>query len=425
MNNRVLKTIKKYNMLSNGDSVIVALSGGADSVALLSTLNSIKEQLNLTLYSAHLNHNLRGQEAERDEFFCKILCKNYNIPIFTKSVDIRATAKSQKISEELCGRNERYKFFDELSSKLSAKVATAHTASDNAETVLFNLARGTGLNGLGGIAPIRGKIIRPLIEQTRADIESYCAENNLEFVTDSTNLEDDYTRNRIRHRVTPELRELNPRFELAVSNFSDDARAIADLLDRVAEQALSQSAEKYGYNCQKLLSNPPIVTKTAILLLCKNSFGITPERKHIELIYSIISTGGALEISKEWVAVSSQNIFRIVASNAQPNGQNVYISKENCFCYDKKIYTANADNSVLENKHLVFRLRQSGDTFLIPKRNVKKPLRKLMNEKKIPSELRDRLVVLAEGSTVLWCEEIGNSADGDINNIKISVKKGD
>ena len=205
MNNLVLHTIENHGMLQKNDRVIVALSGGADSVTLLDILNSVKEKYNLTIFLAHINHGLRGDEADRDENFCRELSQKYNAEIFVKKANVKELAKQQKISEELCGRNVRYSFFEELADKLNAKIATAHTASDNAETLLFNIARGSSVAGVASIPPIRGRIIRPLIEVTRTRIEQYCSEHNLNYVTDSTNLTDDYTRNNIRHNVIPLL----------------------------------------------------------------------------------------------------------------------------------------------------------------------------------------------------------------------------
>ena len=277
--------IEKYRLLSGGDSVIIALSGGADSVTLLSVLNSIKEKYNLKLYAAHLNHGIRGEEADNDEKFCKILCENYNIHLFVKHIDVPKLSAEQKISAELCGRNERYKFFDELSAKLNAKVATAHTASDNAETLIFNLCRGSSLAGASAIPPKRGNIIRPLITLTRDEIESYCAANSLGFVTDSTNMSDSYTRNKIRHKVIPALKEINPQAENAMLAFSRDASEISEFLDKSAEICLNSSKEKYGYNAQALLQNDPAVLKAAVAKLCReNDAGA--ERRHIERLRS-------------------------------------------------------------------------------------------------------------------------------------------
>ncbi len=422
MNNRVVCTMQKYDMISYGDRVVVALSGGADSVTLLSVLNSIKEQFGLTLYAAHINHCLRGEESDRDESFCKILCKNYNIELFTKKLDVKSLAKQKKISEELCGRNVRYEFLDELSHKLNAKVATAHTASDNAETVLFNLSRGSGINGVGGIAPVRGNVIRPLIELERNDIEQYCLQNSLDYVIDSTNLCDDYTRNKIRHFVVPELKKINPRLENSILHFSQDARELEKFVTAQAQSALDSSKCEFGYDCQKMLSFDSVVLKKAIVILCKN-VGLEPERKHIQQIFYLLNKEGAVELSKKYSVIISQGILRIKNAEKQNLGEISFHEQKNFF-YNGKEYVIVNYNSNIENKRIIFRNRKSGDTFAVPKRNVTKPLRKLMNELKIPSELRDRLVVLAEGNTILWCEKVGLSADGMLYNLNINVSEG-
>ena len=246
MNNLVIRTIEKYNLLEKGDKIVVALSGGADSVSLLDALYSLKELYNLTIYTAHVNHGIRGEEADRDENFCKMLSKKYNAELFIKKADVKAIAQQQKISEELCGRNVRYTFFEELSKKLDAKIATAHTASDNAETLLFNIIRGTSVSGAGAIPPRRDNIIRPLIELTRADIEQYCVDNRLEYVNDSTNYTDEYTRNNIRHNIIPILTRINPNFEQAAMRFSENAREIADYLKAETETA-GMIAKSYSH----------------------------------------------------------------------------------------------------------------------------------------------------------------------------------
>ena len=280
MVNRVLRTNKKFSLFENGDKIIVALSGGADSVSLLHVLNSLKEQYDLTLYAAHLNHGIRGNEADRDEQFCKILCKNYNIELFTSYRDIPSLSKSQRISEELCGRNERYAFFNELSKKTGAKIATAHTASDNAETLIFNITRGASVSGASGIPPKRGNIIRPLIEQTREQIEAYCLENNLSYVTDSTNLSTDYTRNKIRSQIIPLLKTLNPSFESAALRFTQSASEAKEYLEISAEKAIEESKTDYGYDVNVLNKNYKAVLHTALAKIC----GGSAENRHIEAI---------------------------------------------------------------------------------------------------------------------------------------------
>lgn len=427
MNNLILNTIKKYNLIQNNDKVIVALSGGADSVSLLNALYSLKETYNLTLYAAHVNHNLRGDEAKRDEDFCIVLCKNYDIQLFTKNVDVKQLAKSQKISEELCGRNERYSFFEELSQKLGAKVATAHTASDNAETLIFNIARGASVSGVGAIPPQRGNIIRPLIEVTRAQIEAYCAENNLNYVTDSTNLEDDYTRNKIRHSVIPVLKQINPQFESMAMHLCENAREVSNFIDNQTKTAIEMCSLNFGYDCKKLLEFDTAILKNAIVKICEQNGAISVEQKHISLICDIIKSGGAVDLANGCTAVAKQNIFRVVKNSKDDEFVEVKFDKNLSFDYDNKYYSVkeindisdkellNCINSDIIGKNAVFRTRKAGDKFTYCKRKVTKPLRKVLNEMKIPSELRDKILILSIDSTVLWCENIGVSLQGKCN----------
>lgn len=422
MNNLVLAAIEKYNMISTGDRVVVALSGGADSVSLLDALCSLKEKYNLTIYAAHLNHNLRGEEAERDENFCKILCKNYEVELFIKSIDIHTLANEQKISEELCGRNERYKFFDELSVRLNAKIATAHSASDNAETLIYNIARGSSVRGLSAIPPKRGRIIRPLIEVSRAQIEEYCKQKGLAFVTDSTNLTDDYTRNRIRHSVMGTLRDINPQLEQSVSQLSESAREVTDYLNKQAQAALDKCKTQFGFSCKMLLQLDTAVLKHSLVLLCERTAKLTPEHRHIELMLKILNNGGAVNLSSKYIAVSKQGIFRIISVNDNEEFKPVSVSENFSINYNGKIYSITKQNSNKENKNsvsidsidkgAVFRTRKEGDKFTYPQRKVTKSLRKVLNEMKIPSEQRDNLLVLAIDNTILWCENIGVSEDG-------------
>lgn len=437
MLNRVIETVKKYSLLEKGDSVIVALSGGADSTALLSILVSLKETYNLSVYAAHVNHNIRGDEANRDENFCKILCKKFNTELFVKSVDVPALAKQQKISEELCGRNVRYAFFEELSQKLCAKVATAHTASDNAETLIFNIARGASLAGLSAIPPKRENIIRPLIELSREDIESYCETQRLEYVTDSTNLADDYTRNYIRHNIIPCLKKLNPSFERTALGLSENARESADFVKKYAEKAVNDCKCDFGYNCENLLSLDSVVLKEMLFILLKNNYDVTPERKTILLLCEIIRNGGSVELSKQCTAVSKQGILRFVCSENLPDFKEIPLKNNMTFFYDGKTYTVNEiaekvtnQNNLVAKKWLdenaVFRTRRAGDRFTYPDRMVTKPLRKVFNEQKIPSEMRDRLLLLAVSDTVLWCEKLGVSLQGkadDTEKLLININK--
>ena len=203
MLNELLAMIRRYDMIRPGDRVVCALSGGADSVALLFGLYLLKDKLRIQLEAAHFNHQLRGTESDRDEAFAREFCDRYDIPIHVGTAKILPGKKGL----EAAAREARYAFFDTL----PGKIATAHTADDNAETVLMRLVRGTGLKGLGGIHPVRGRIIRPMLLVTRQQVEDFLAEYCLSHVEDSSNATDDFLRNRIRRHIIPALREENPR----------------------------------------------------------------------------------------------------------------------------------------------------------------------------------------------------------------------
>jgi tRNA(Ile)-lysidine synthetase-like protein len=201
----VLNTINENNMFTSGDKVIVAVSGGPDSLCLLHILYKLKERLNISLYVAHVNHCLRGNESDEDEKFVKEFCKKINVEFRSIKVDINKVASKYNLSCETAGRKIRYEFFEELKSQFGAqKIAVAHNANDQAETVLMRIMRGTGLDGLTGIKPVRDDIfVRPLINTTRNEIEKYCEENGLKPRIDKTNYETIYSRNKIRLELIP------------------------------------------------------------------------------------------------------------------------------------------------------------------------------------------------------------------------------
>ena len=415
---KVNKAVKAFDMLQNGDSVIVALSGGADSVSLLNALIELKAEYNLTIYAAHLNHNLRGDEAKRDEDFVRKICTENSVELFVKSVDIRTLAEQRKQSEELCGRDERYKFFNELSVKLGAKVATAHTASDNAETVIFNLTRGAGINGLSGIAPVRDNIIRPLIYVTRGEVEEYCRENNLEFVTDSTNLQDEYTRNKIRHSVIPVLKELNPDFENTITRESDMLRSVNSFVELKTDEAIEQIKTENGYDSNRLSELPEALRLSVIHKLCKLHKGEV-DYKAVKLIDGALE-GGAVTLESGLTAVCKQGTLRFVEDREEDYFSELELKLNTSFIYKGKEYSVN--ELKLEDENIVFRTRRAGDTFTLPKRNVTKTVKKLLNELKIPEENRDSLILAAKESEVLWIEDVGVSRRAS-GKLKIHIKE--
>ena len=439
---KALSAVQKYNMLSQNDKVVVGLSGGADSCALLHFLVSVREKFHLTVAACHINHQLRGAEADRDEKFAGEFCKSLDVPLYILHADVRGEALKQKKSTEQCGRDIRYSFFAKTADMLHAKIATAHTASDNAETVLFNLARGSGAAGLCGIPPVRDNIIRPLIECTRTDIENYCKENHISYVTDSTNLTDEYTRNKIRLDIIPVLKKINPAFENNISGLTERMKETVDFMDNCAENALSSCLTDKGYQISELQKLDKAVLSRAIIILCqKNS--VSPEAKHIELIKKIVYNNGAVEIKNNVFAVSSQGFFRIVKKMPVTSAQSVqWNCQKTLFINNKKISLSSINQDTFYNRKkfdkflfhnsvdcdtiplsAVFRTRKQGDVFQPLKRNVTKSVKKLFIELKIPREERDGILMLADGSQILWIEGIGvsekSSVKGNSQNIAV------
>ena len=237
MVNKICAFMKRYEMVKPGDSVICAVSGGADSMALLWAMYLLKDKLQITLSAAHFNHHLRGDESNRDEAFVTAFCEGYDIPLYKGEGQILPGEKGL----EDAAREARYAFLDTL----PGKIATAHTADDNAETLLMHLIRGTGLKGLGGISPILGKRIRPMLAVTREEVLAFLDSYHLSYVEDSSNHEDAFLRNRLRHHVMPLLKQENPRLsenltEMALQLREDEALLAA----RKVESSLSVSAMK-------------------------------------------------------------------------------------------------------------------------------------------------------------------------------------
>ena len=245
---KVLDTVKKYEMIKTcgKTSVLVGLSGGADSVSLLLSLCALKKSgIDLEISCAHVNHMIRGESADSDERFSENLCKRLGVPFFSAKIDIPSISKKLGKGTEETARDERYAFFDRVKSENGIELAaTAHTASDNAETMIFNLARGASLDGLCGIPPKREGIIRPLILCTRTEVEEYLYQKGETYVTDETNLTDDYSRNLIRHAVIPKLKTVNPSLEKTLSESAELLRYDRDCLNDAAKREAEE-----GENC--------------------------------------------------------------------------------------------------------------------------------------------------------------------------------
>ena len=268
----VIKTIEKYNLIQNGDKIVIGVSGGPDSICLLHILNSLKEKYNLQLFVAHINHQIR-ENAKIDEQYVSQFCKKIDVPLFVLHTDVLNIAKQEKISTEEAGRNERYKFFDEILKKTkSNKIAIAHNSNDKAETVIMNILRGSGISGLKGIEPKRdNKYIRPLIETTREEIEKYCKDNNLETRHDESNDENLYNRNKIRNIVIPYIKkEFNNNIINTINRLSIVATEESEYINKIVEKeynniCIKQDKNEIELNLKKFNSLDVIIKRRLIL----------------------------------------------------------------------------------------------------------------------------------------------------------------
>lgn len=312
MKDSVLAAVTRYRMLSAGDSVTVGLSGGADSSALVYALADMREELGINVYACHVNHNLRGSESDADEAFVRSLCERIGVALEVFSIDVKGSAGKHESTEETA-RKLRYECFEKVCERNGSKLATAHTADDNAETVLMNMIRGTGTKGLAGIPPVRGVFIRPLIYCTREQTEGYCRENGIDFVTDSSNLSDDYTRNRVRHKLLPLIKEFNPSFLSAVSRMTasvgDDCAFLDDYAAGCAEKCVHASGS--GFDSRKLAALPaPIRFRIVANELKKN--GIEPSALRASQCFEIIEKGmGKVNLMKNKFALVRKKRFFI------------------------------------------------------------------------------------------------------------------
>ncbi len=408
MLNKVIKAIEKYELFKYQNSVAVALSGGADSVCLLYVLKDLKDKYNLTLSAIHINHQLRGEESDRDEAFVSELCKREGIPLTVKRIDVSALAKQTGQSIELAARQARYKAFAEIDGSL---VATAHTADDNLETVIYNMVRGSGLKGVSGIPPKRDSFIRPLIFCTRQEVEAYLSERELSFVTDSSNLTDDYTRNFFRHNVVPQLKSINPSVAETVAAMSSNLREDEEFLTASAKRIYLLANREDFLDAEILKIQPPSIIKRVIALFFEENFSLKTDALHLESCKDILLCGGKTSMNGNITAVCSGKRFYFT-KNGQETEKTVFIVQQKeilleNFSNVNKLFLKNAIDCDKIVGSLVVRTRTASDEIRLAGRRCTKSLKKLMNELKIPPELRDVIPVAADDMGILWIYGVG------------------
>ena len=296
MEENVLNTINKYDLIKSGDKIVLAVSGGPDSIFMFDILNKLRKKLNFEIVVCHINHMIR-EEAIDDENFVKNICNENNIQCYIKRIDVTNYANNNKMGTEEAGRILRYNFFEEILNKTgSNKIAIAHNKNDKAETIIMNLLRGTGVQGLRGIEPIRdNKYIRPIIEIERKDIEEYCEINNLNPRIDKTNFENIYTRNKIRNIVLPYIeKEFNPNIIESLNRLSEIATEEDDFLNNITkksydEMIIQKENDQIIIDLKKFNSQDRVIKKRIILYTINELMGTISgiEKIHIEDIIKL------------------------------------------------------------------------------------------------------------------------------------------
>ena len=432
---KIKRFIEKYDMISEGAGILVGLSGGADSVALLEVLCNLKEVWKLRIAALHVHHGVRS-EAWQDVEFCKHLCEEKEVAFYCEYADVPKLAEEWGISVEEAGRKVRYKRFEEYRQKLNLDlIAVAHHQNDQAETMLFQLFRGSGLRGMTGIPVQRGNIIRPLAVVNRREIEEYLELQGRDFVVDSTNLTDIYTRNKIRQHMLPLAEEIAPGAVANMNRTAAQLREIQDFIDEQAEDFLQkngQMQEQIGGLCiqvEPLRKIHTALQKVVIMTAIEQAFHSRKDitEKHIDAILDILNKDGEkiINLPKGGVVVKSydQLIFQpskiekevpeqvLEQIEIQPNttyflpdgriletelilGNKIEnIPKSDClkwFDYDKI------------KGVLVLRNRANGDFLTINEQGARKTLQDYLINEKVPKSVRDKLLVLADGPHIVW-----------------------
>lgn len=414
----------------------MGLSGGADSMALFHLLYANKEKLDIKLVALHVNHGLR-KESDSEEVFITDYCKKLGVECVVKKLDMGSSAKPQGLSTEMWARKLRYEFFEAEAEKYGAKIATAHSLSDRCETVIFNLCRGTSLKGMCGIPAVRGNIIRPLINCTRTDIETYCTENNIEYVTDKTNFSEEYSRNKIRLKVVPVLRQINPKTEQLIGDFSQEMEQIYTFLTQLSDTLYRNSISLNGFHLETIQKQDDVVIKFFLRNIL-DRYGCLSKENINDILQGIRAGGFCRQLSKDIVCQIKNGyltFFKPKVSVKEKNTEIIPIETGETAVFmgeeyiireismqelekNKKIdknYLNNCIDCDTINCKLFLRTRRTGDSFTFSDRKVTKTLKKLFTEDKIPLKLRDSLAVLTDGENVIWLENYGTNKAWRVN----------
>ena len=400
----MLNKLKAFMGAYRGQTVVCAVSGGADSMALLWGMYLLKDKLELTISAAHFNHHLRGEESDRDEAFVRKFCEDYRIAFTAGTGQVIAGAKGL----EAAAREARYAFL----RSLPGMIATAHTADDNAETVLMHLVRGTGLKGLGGIAPVRGKVIRPMLDITRGEVLDFLKEYSIPYIEDSSNAADDFLRNRLRHHVMPLLKKENPSLAQNVSRMAMRLRS-----DEAALEALS--CQQKTDSVAALRDLEPAIRSRVLADMLLDAGVKEPEAAHIAAVESLVYSKnpsakavfpGGVEIARNYDTLHVVQAQQSLAEQEIGCPEQIVLSDVKITCMSNESAEQTVSSFAFTPKgKLVLRSRKTGDTIRLY--GGTKSLKKLYIDEKIPAGKRNMIPVLADDEGVLGVIGFGGNLD--------------
>lgn len=424
-------------LIEKGDVIGVALSGGRDSVALLYNLLELKNNIDFTVVGINVDHQIRGIESENDSKFCEKLCNDNAIKLFFSKIECVEHAKQNNLTLEEAARIKRYEFFDELllSGKVN-KIALGHHKNDNVETILFNLFRGSGANGVSGIKKVRGKYIRPLLNVSRDDINSYIKENDLPYVEDSTNSDVDYSRNYIRNVIIPKITEKFPNAIDSISRFSENISEEQSYLESITSEFVMFCEEKCSIDITNI--HKQVFIKAVNLAL--RHLGITHEvyKVNYEDLWHLTSkqNGKSINLTQGIIAIKEYNKIVIQKNSTIPYFETDIKECSFDFCGNEYLIKKSKKREIGENtlsfdfdklpKDAIIRSRKDGDIFRRASGSVK--LKEYLIDKKIPSFERDKMLFIASENSILavLCKECGVDLfiDENSNNIyTITIKE--
>ena len=420
MYQKVKAYVKKWHMLQKEDSVIAGISGGADSVCLLFMLLKLQKELGFALMAVHVNHGIRGAEAERDEAYVKRLCRQWNVRLKVYRENVPAYAKEHGMTEEEAGRDIRRTCFCKVLKEWGGtKIALAHHENDNVETLLWNLCRGTGIRGLGGIAPVNDVWIRPLLCVKRREIESYLKKRGISYCTDTTNADRRYMRNRIRMDVIPYLEDcVNTE---SVSHMGKTMERMYEL-----EQYILEEVGKYKESCTGWKNGRRIIRQTEYTkipkalrdnvlheILCETAGRRKDiEEVHIQMLRDLFTkqVGKRIDLPYGVTAIRTYEGVRFEknipeASYAGDENElfsiRVFDREPGNVTFPEKIYTKWFDYDIIKNT-VKIRHRIAGDSIVINRYGGRKKLKQYFTDQKVPQEGRDKIWIAADGDEVLW-----------------------